>query len=91
MIEGKGDRDVDGRAVRLVGRMPSNPDGFDPPRNPQINGSQGACPATGERAGLGRSPYSAFSRDHVAGRGRRGLHNLHPTRATLPHAYRTRS
>ena len=24
------------------GRMPSNPDGFDPPRNPQINGSQEA-------------------------------------------------
>ena len=48
------------------GRMPSNPDGFDPPRNPQINGSQGAGPDG--RADRGRSPHSAFSRDPAAGR-----------------------
>ena len=31
--------------------MPSNPDGFDPPRNPQINGSQGASGPVGGRIG----------------------------------------
>ena len=46
------------------GRMPSNPGGFDPPRNPQINGSQGRGPAW--RIERGRSPCSAFSRDLAA-------------------------
>ena len=66
------------------GRMPSNPDGFDPPRNPQINGSQGAL------IEVGRSPCSAFSRDPAAAtadRGGHGLRNLPSTWATVPYAY----
>ena len=76
--KGKGGDDVG------EGRMPSNPDGFDPPRNPQINGSQGAL------IEVGRSPCSAFSRDPAAAtadRGGHGLRNLPSTWATVPYAY----